>query len=156
MVTEPAQWSVPAWLGGLPALIFVVSIGSAGTMLSWRWAGDSYAASQMTARLFATDRAGQRSPLPDSVTPPGGTWMRSTAQHLAHWAVYTSASEPGKESTPHDVTDLLDRALQISPLNPTARLALAQMVSPADTVGVAPRRSASVATRPHFRGVRGA
>ena len=133
VVVEPAQWSVPTWLGALPALAFVLSIGSAGTILSWRWAGDSYAASQMTARLFAAERAGQRAPLPDSVVPSSGTWTHSTAQHLAHWAVYMSTSELGKETTSREVKDLLDRALQISPLNPSARLALAQIDTPLDS-----------------------
>ena len=61
---------------------------------------DSYSAAIMTGRLMAADRTARRRPLPESVAPPDGTWTRSTAQHLAHWAIFMSLIEPGKEPSP--------------------------------------------------------
>jgi hypothetical protein len=84
----------------------------------------------MTDRLLAADRAAQLRPLPESVAPPGGTWMRSTAQHLAHWAIYLSRFEGERGHSVEEIKALVDRALEISPLNPTARLARAQLEPP--------------------------
>jgi hypothetical protein len=80
----------------------------------------------MTQRLIMADGPGRRKPLPDSIVPPEGRWVRTTAQHLAHWAVYLGAVEgPDSRSAP-EVSSLLMRALEVAPLNPTARLLLAQ------------------------------
>ena len=67
-------------------------------VLSWWWACDSYSAAIMTDRLMTADRSAQRRPLPESVAPPDGTWMRSTAQHLAHWAIFLSRCRRRKRS----------------------------------------------------------
>ena len=119
---EPAQWSLPAWVAGPPAAVLFMAIGLATCALSWLWADESYSASIMTARLLAADRTGQRGRLPESCAPPTGSWIRSTAQHLAHWAMFMSLPEPGKEPSPREVRSLLNSALTVSPLNPTARL----------------------------------
>jgi tetratricopeptide (TPR) repeat protein len=80
----------------------------------------------MTARLISTERTALRTPLPESIVPPDGTWGRTTAQHLVHWAIYLSLVDAGNEPSAREIGALLTRAIQISPLNPTARLALAQ------------------------------
>src|SRR5262249_43614447 len=51
-------------------------------------------------------------------------------QHLAHWAIYLSRFD-GERGRPIDeIALLLERALEVSPLNPTARLAYAQLQPP--------------------------
>jgi len=127
LARPPAHWSMPVWLAGPPAAVLVLAAGLAGCVLSWWWACDSYSASIMTDRLLTTDRAAQRRPLPESVVPPSGTWTRSTAQHLAHWAIYLSRFHGERDHSPSEVPALLERALQVSPINPTARLAAAQV-----------------------------
>ncbi len=129
---EPAQWRLPAKLAGPPAALLIGLAGMAGCFLSCRWAGDSYAAAIMTDRLLAPDRATQRRPLPPSVTPPGGPWAYSTAQHLAHWAVFLSRNEAADANSRQTVTSLVLRALAASPLNPTVRLIFAQLESAED------------------------
>jgi tetratricopeptide (TPR) repeat protein len=127
---EPGRWNVPAWVAGPPAVLFVLAAGIAGCVLSWWWAADSYSAAMMTDRLLASERAFHARPLPETVAPPDGTWTRSTAQHLAHWAIYHSLLD-GEDSRPIDeIRSLVERALACSPLNPTARLAAAQLESP--------------------------
>ena len=81
----------------------------------------------MSERLAAADLTGRRAPLPESLAPPDGSWVHSTAEHLARWAVFMSFVEPGKEPSPGLVAALSSRALAVSPLNPTARLTLAQL-----------------------------
>jgi hypothetical protein len=124
---NPAHWSLPAWVSVPPAAVLVIAVGLATCTLSWSWADESYSASIMTARLLAANRTVQRGPLPESCVPSAGSWIRSSAQHLAHWAIFMSLTEPGKESSSRQVKSLLNSALTVSPLNPTARLALAQL-----------------------------
>jgi len=125
---EPGRWVLPAWLAGPPIALFVLVCGTASCILSWAWAGDSYSASIMTDRLLSAKTGGPKRPLPDGVVPPDGTWVRTTAQHLAHWAVYNSRSgDADTDTTSSDVRALFERAMQVSPINPTARLALAQL-----------------------------
>ena len=88
---------------------------------------------------MAADRRPVRGPLPDSVAPPDGTWTRSTAQHLAHWAIFMSLVEPGKGPTPENALALSLRALEVSPLNPTARLMLAQLDRTDNGATISPR-----------------
>jgi tetratricopeptide (TPR) repeat protein len=136
---EPAHWSLPAWVAGPPAAVFVMTAGLASCTLSWLWADESHSASIMTARLLAANRIVQRGPLPESCAPPAGSWTRSTAQHLAHWAIFMSLAEPGKEPSPQQVRSLLNSALAVSPLNPTARLALAQLDQASDARAISTR-----------------
>jgi tetratricopeptide (TPR) repeat protein len=56
--------------------------------------------------------------------------MSTTAQHLAHWAIYLSGIEGNKDHLTQDVASLVVRALEVSPVNPTARLARAQIDHP--------------------------
>jgi hypothetical protein len=134
---EPGRWVPPMWLGGPPIALLVVLGGIASCMLSFAWASDSYSASIMTERLFSANRGGPKRPLPDGVGPPAGNWVRTTAQHLAHWALYASISgESDTGVTGSDGRALLERAIEVSPINPTARLALAQLDQQAGAGGV--------------------
>jgi tetratricopeptide (TPR) repeat protein len=125
---EPGRWDLPAWLAGPPIAILVLVCGAAGCILSLAWAADSYSASIMTERLYSAKAGSRIRPLPAGVVPPEGTWVRTTAQHLAHWALYARrASDADAEARPVDVRGLIERALQVAPINPTARLAIAQL-----------------------------
>jgi hypothetical protein len=123
----PEQWNPPAWLAGPPAVIFVCAVGLIASVLSWRWAADSYSASIMTDRLMSAGQSSQRRPLPDSIGPPAGSWMQSTAQHLAHWAIFLNRNGTSDELVHGEIKRLLERALEASPVNATARLAVAQL-----------------------------
>ncbi len=128
---EPGQWVLPAWLAGPPIALFVLVCGTASCILSSAWASDSYSASIMTERLVGAQSVGSRRPLPDGVVPPDGSWVRTTAQHLVHWGLYESRSgDVNPDAASPDVRSLFVRALQVSPINATARLALAQLDRP--------------------------
>ncbi len=139
LAREPNQWTLPLWLAWPPVTVLVLCVGVAGCVLSWKWGGESYSASIMTNRLILADAAARRTPLPESVSPPRGTWIETSAQHLAHWAIYLNRFERQKDDPGREIRDLLDRALQVSPINPTARLALAQLESSASETAVSNR-----------------
>ena len=137
----PGQWMLPLWLAW-PPLAAVVLLGGLGTcVLSWFWVVDASSAAIVTQRLMMTEVPGRHRPLPASVVPPDGGWSRTTAQHLAHWAIFLREAEADPNRPVPEVISMLTRALQISPLNPTARLALAQLDPPGSR---APRRSAAL------------
>ena len=93
----------------------------------------------VTDRLLTSDRAIQRSPLPESVGPPEGGWMVSTAGHLAHWAIFMARFAGEENKSPAETAVLLERALPASPINPAARLALAQLETVQNTTDVSIR-----------------
>jgi tetratricopeptide (TPR) repeat protein len=109
-------------------LLLLLIVGTTGLILSWWWACDSYSAAIMTERLTALNPSIRRRPLPESVVLPNATWTHSTAQHLAHWAVYSVATGFGKNDRfSLNSSKLLDGALDAAPLNATARLARAEL-----------------------------
>ena len=61
------------------------------------------------AALLSARSGASKRPLPDGVVPPDGNWMRTTAQHLAHWALYSSRS--GDRGRRHDVARRQGRSL---------------------------------------------
>jgi hypothetical protein len=107
----PSQWTLPLWLAWPPVAMLVVCVGVVGCTLSWSWGSDSYSAAIMTNRLILADTSARRTPLPDWVAPPRGTWMETSAQHLAHWAIYLGSVERQKDVSPDVIRDLLTRAL---------------------------------------------
>ncbi len=139
LARQPASWSVPAWVAGLPAVLFVLAVGFSGCALAFSWAGDSYNASIMTDRLLGPDRSAMRRPLPESVAPPAGNWTRSTAGHLAHWAIFLTRYEGGERPGPEEIVSLLERALEASPINREARMALAQLEPPSGSRAISLR-----------------
>ncbi len=135
----PEKWSLPAWLAGPPAALLVMIVGLAGCVLSCWWAGDAFNAAIMMDRLLSADRSALRRPLPESVVPPESDWMRSTASHLAHWAIFLARYEGGERQRPEEIVSLLERALEASPINREARLAIAQLEPSASTRSVSVR-----------------
>ena len=127
LAQAPVYWAPPVWLVGPVAVVLLVSTGLLGCVLSWSWASDSFVNSIVTDRLLTSDRAFERSPLPESSMPPEGGWMISTAGQLAHWAIFLSRFSGEGEQSPEETIALLERALQASPINATARLRLAQL-----------------------------
>src|SRR4029079_15260255 len=88
---------------------------------------DSYNASVVNQRLIArTVSTEKEKPLPASVAPPEPSWWQTTALHLAQWGVYLERAGSAEDST-REARDLLEAAIRISPINPTARLARAQL-----------------------------
>jgi tetratricopeptide (TPR) repeat protein len=53
--------------------------------------------------------------------------MFSTAGHLTHWAIFLARFAGEDNQSPAETAALLERALTASPINPAARLALAQL-----------------------------
>ena len=126
----PGQWTLPGLLVLPPVGIVTLMMGLLTCLLSWCWINDASTAAVLTQRLFAAEGAGRRKPLPAGIVPPGGRWIKTNAQHLANWAVYTASVDNDPTRPPHEVSSLSSRALEISPLNPTARLAQAQLAGP--------------------------
>ncbi len=124
---EPGHWELPAWIAVPPAGIAALGIGLVACALSWWWAMDASNGSVVTQRLLSADGSVRRRPLPETLKPPGGRWIKTTAQHLAHWAIASARAEPEDERRPTDAAAILTRALEVSPLNPTARLAMSQL-----------------------------
>ena len=132
--TEPAHWDLPAWLALPPVGAFMLSVGAICCLLGWWWVRDAQNAAVVSSRLLASDSQGRARPLPPDVLPPGGQWIRTTSQHMANWAIYSAGAE--EDPTAGQVATLVTKALEISPLNPTARLAMTQIEGPgADVPG---------------------
>ncbi len=92
---------------------------AAGLFAAWTWASDDYQAGIIFERL--ADESGKREPLPEGVEPAGGSWWRTNAENLVAWAAFndldrTAGSDPSEESRA-----LLERASEVSPLDPTVR-----------------------------------
>jgi hypothetical protein len=121
---------VPLWLGWLPTATLALGVGAAGAAASWQWAVDGYNAGLVAARLNLPAGARPR-PLPEGVEPGRTSWWATTATHLAQWAAYLDrqADDPARAG---EVRDLLQHAVEASPLQPTARFALAHPL-PGDT-----------------------
>lgn len=125
----PYAWSLPIWLAWPPAVLLVLVMGVIGSLLSMRWASDSYNASVVNQRLLArTVSSEKEKPLPESIVPPASSWWQTTALHLAQWGVYLGRSGSTEDRT-EEARDLLEAAIRISPINPMARLAKAQLCS---------------------------
>ena len=130
---EPGHWDVPGWLALPPVGAFMLGTGLLACVLSWWWAGDASTSAVVTQRVLAADETARHAPLPPGLSPTGGGWIKGTSQHLSHWAIVTAATEDDAKGRPSKASELLTRALEISPLNPTARLAIASSRSRAAT-----------------------
>ena len=126
---EPDQWFPHLWLVWPPTALLVFGMGIVGSLLSFQWSGDSFNAAIVSQRLLArTENPGREKPLPESVVPPGSSWWQTTSLHLAEWGVYLGRSKTGDDRT-EEGRELVAAAVRISPINPMARLARAQLAS---------------------------
>jgi tetratricopeptide (TPR) repeat protein len=145
---EPGQWNVPLWLAWPPAALMVLAMGAGGLLLACRWAGEGYDASVVAQRLLTrTGVAGKQRPLPETMVPPEPSWWQTTPQHLAQWGVYLGRLG-AEEDRAEDARSMLEGAVRISPIHPTARLARAELAAetegPARSLGLS-RDAASLA-----------
>jgi hypothetical protein len=127
LARQPGHWSPPLGLVGPPAAVLFLAAGIAGCFCSLRWASDAYAATVITERLLTKDRSARGLPLPDSVSPPDGSWVMSTSGHLARRAIVLGYFQGERSVSPEQTAGMLEAALQASPLDREARLALAQL-----------------------------
>ena len=126
---EPGQWFPHLWLVWPPTALLVIGVGIVGSLLSLRWSGDSFNASVVSQRLFPrSENPGREKPLPESVVPPESSWWQTTPLHLAEWGVYRGRSRTDDDRT-EEGRELVEAAVRISPINPMARLARAQLAS---------------------------
>lgn len=132
LAREPAHWDVPLWLAWPPAALLVLAVGVGGFLLTLRWAGETYDASVVAQRLFTrTSPSDKLKALPESIVAPEPSWWQTTAQHLAQWGVYLGRL-PAEEDRGEEARRMLEEAVKISPINPTARLAREQLVTEAE------------------------
>ena len=126
---EPGQWFPHLWLVWPPTALMVIGMGIVGSLLSLRWSGDSFNASVVSQRLLPrSENPGREKPLPESVVPPESSWWQTTPLHLAEWGVYLGRSRTDDDRT-EEGRELVEAAVRISPINPMARLARAQLAS---------------------------
>jgi len=126
---EPDQWFPHLWLVWPPTALLVIGMGIVGSLLSFRWSSDSFNASILTQRLLTRSvNQGREKPLPESVVPPESSWWKTTPLHLAEWGVYLGRTRMGDDRT-DEGRELVQAAVRISPINPIARLARAQLTA---------------------------
>ncbi len=126
---EPGQWFPHLWLVWPPTALLVIGMGIVGSLLSLRWSGDSFNAAVVSQRLLPrSENPGREKPLPESVVPPESSWWQTTPLHLAEWGVYLGRSRTDDDRT-EEGRELVEAAVRISPINPMARLARAQLAS---------------------------
>ena len=131
---QPDQWFPHLWLVWPPAALLVIGMGIVGSLLSFRWSGDSFNASVVTQRLLArSENPGRDKPLPESVVPPESSWWQTTPLHLAEWGVYLGRPRTNDDRT-EEGRELVEAAVRISPISPLARLARAQQASKSSTL----------------------
>jgi hypothetical protein len=129
---EPGQWNAPLWLAWPPAALLTLAMGVGGLLLSCRWAAEAFDASIVAQHLAArAGVAGKPRPLPETLAPPEPSWWRTTPQHLAQWGVYLGRAG-ADEDRGEDARGLLEGAVRIAPVHPTARLARAELGPEAD------------------------
>jgi hypothetical protein len=119
---EPASWSVPLWLGWVPAVVATGVLGAIAILGAWSWSIDALHSGVVANRLA---RGGARlDPLPLWVTPPNTSWWATTPGHLMLWALWLdrTASDPAAYEEAHEP---LAAAARVSPLQAPVRYALA-------------------------------
>jgi hypothetical protein len=136
LAEAPPYWTPSVWLAGPGVAAVIMSSGLLGCSLSWCWARDAYIASIVTDRLITGGRGIQHNRLMESVVPPRGNWIVSTAGHLAQWSIYLSVFARENDHSTAETADILQQALTVSPINATARFALAQLESAQDAKSV--------------------
>ncbi len=126
---NPDQWLPPLWLVWPPMALLVIGLGMMGSLLSLRWAVDSFNASVVSQRLLArSENPGKQKPLPESVVPPGSCWWQTTPLHLEEWGIYLGRQKLDGDRT-EEGRELIEAAVRMSPISPTARLARAQLAA---------------------------
>ncbi|MDB5351168.1 MAG: hypothetical protein JWN86_2415 [Planctomycetota bacterium] len=121
---EPAQWSVPFWLGWLPTAAAFLLLGTAGVYLSWIWGQDSREAGLLADRLLRKTATATEK-FSDAEVNPEAAWWRTTGGHIALKAAALGGTR-GDAARDETIAFLLDSARKFAPLEPSTRLARAQ------------------------------
>ena len=152
---EPGQWFPHLWLAWPPAALLVLGMGIGGSLLSLRWAGDSFNASVVSQHLLPrSENPGREKPLPESVVPPEPSWWQTTPLHLAQWGVYLgrSGSEDDRAEEASGIARGGGPDLTHQPDGPagpsTARIEAERARQLASSPGPQPRRSQPGLDRP--------
>ncbi len=119
--SAPASWSIPAWLGIIPAVGVALALGGGGLALAYEWSIDDSSADQ--AMALALRPEGTPAPAIDPSSLPRGGWWRSTAPHLSAWAVALARSTDGEDHA-EDIRAMSDAARHASPLAASTRFAI--------------------------------
>jgi hypothetical protein len=126
----PACWSLPLWLGWLPSLATVLGLGVLGLALACVWAVDARKAAAVS-NLLASGAA-EIKPLPANVEPPDGSWWKSTAVNLMHWALYFDRRSTAEPENVEQAMAMLRTAARTSPIQAQVRFAWARRPSTED------------------------
>jgi hypothetical protein len=121
---EPSSWSVPLWLGWVPAAVATVVLGGLTTLGAWLWSIEALHSGVVANRLAGS---GPRlEPLPAWVTPPNDRWWATTPGHLMLWALWfdRTASEPAAFE---EARARLEAAARVAPLQAPVRYALTRL-----------------------------
>ncbi len=132
----PGHWTIPLWLGWLPTAALVVGLGLAGSALAAFWVADSTAAGTAIRLALRDEKA--PGPAIDLASIPRGGWWRTTAPHLAAWAVAVARSGDGEDHSA-EVRSLIEDAEDASRLGAQSRFVVDIPARPEDaaTVGLA-------------------
>jgi len=114
----PAQWSMPLWLGWFPTTALVLALGLGGLALSVAWLGDA-TSGDLAARI-ALRPEGAAGPAIDPASISRGPWWRTTAPHLAAWAVAIERAGDGEDHSA-ERRELIEDAANASRLGARAR-----------------------------------
>ena len=126
---QPDQWFPHLWLVWPPTALLVLGLGIVGSLLSFRWSGDSYNAAVVSHRLLVrSENPAKEKPLPESVVPPESSWWRTTPLHLAEWGVYLGRQKIEGDRT-DEARELIEAAVRIAPISPAVRLGRAQLAA---------------------------
>jgi hypothetical protein len=127
---EPDHWTVPLWLGWIPATAGTLALGMVSVALSWGWSIDAERAGFLANRLerIRTGAGGgggngtKMDPLPEWVKPPEPNWWKTTPGHLTLWALQRDRTANDPDAA-EEARDFLAAAAQASPLQARARFA---------------------------------
>ncbi len=117
----PGQWTLPLWVGWFPAFAMTMALGAGGVALSVAWAVDANSGNLALGLALRPESA--RGATIDLSALPRGGWWRSTAGHLAAWAVAVERSGDGLDHG-DEVRGLLEDAQDASRLAAGARFAV--------------------------------
>jgi len=117
--TRPDAWTIPLWLGWLPSSLAVAALGLFALGLAVVWVED--ASSGNLAIRLATRPEGTSGPV-DPRMLPKSAWWRTTAGHLAAWALTLERVGIGEDRT-LDARSMEADARSVSPLGARSRFA---------------------------------
>ena len=122
----PNVWSVPLGIFWLPVTLLVLGMGVTGSSRRFIRARDCSNAAIISQRLLnGASGSGKDKPLPESVVASRPSWWHTSTLHLVEWGLFLGRTATTSEQR-DSARDLLDAAVQLSPINPVARLTRAQ------------------------------